>query len=262
MGGAARGPGSGGLVLPPFCYTDPAGRAQVGPDRAFRRRPDQERAGLEPGDGELRPACGARPRFNRFCSADLPALSAFYDAASGKGFNGRLFMNGEEAGSEGARSRTGLDGTSWELPRLGKLSFENVVANPATRTPWSPKPANSTPGKVYFYLGAKTSSGTAVERAGLTNGTPLWLEGGQHRHRGQRHRHRLRNAFTLVDLGNLEGKTGAELDVQSTAAGGRASTARGQRLGSRHLQREPVRRLHQHVRRIADRRARSQDRCC
>ncbi len=34
--------------------------------------------------------------FNRLCSADLPALSALYDVASGKGFNGRLFMNGEE----------------------------------------------------------------------------------------------------------------------------------------------------------------------
>jgi len=70
--------------------------------------------------------------FNRFCSADLPALSAFYDAATGMSFNGRLFMNGEEAGSEGRAFAHGLDGTSWELPRLGKLSFENVVANPAT----------------------------------------------------------------------------------------------------------------------------------
>jgi len=85
--------------------------------------------------------------FNRFCSADLPALSAFYDAASGKGFNGRLFMNGEEAGSEGRAFAHGLDGTSWELPRLGKLSFENVVANPATRTPWSPKPATARQGR-------------------------------------------------------------------------------------------------------------------
>ena len=31
--------------------------------------------------------------FNRLCSADLPPLSALYDVASGKGFNGRLFMN-------------------------------------------------------------------------------------------------------------------------------------------------------------------------
>jgi hypothetical protein len=34
--------------------------------------------------------------FNRFCSADLPAVSAFYNRATGKGYNGRIFTNGEE----------------------------------------------------------------------------------------------------------------------------------------------------------------------
>jgi len=51
--GVARAHGGKGA------FVFPVDRAQVGPDRAFRRRPDQERAGLEPGDGELRPACGA-----------------------------------------------------------------------------------------------------------------------------------------------------------------------------------------------------------
>ena len=39
--------------------------------------------------------------FDRLCSADLPAVGAFYNSQTGNGFNGRLFMNGEEAGSEG-----------------------------------------------------------------------------------------------------------------------------------------------------------------
>jgi hypothetical protein len=39
--------------------------------------------------------------FGRLCSADLPALSAFYNAASGNGYNGRIFMDGEEIGAEG-----------------------------------------------------------------------------------------------------------------------------------------------------------------
>ena len=39
--------------------------------------------------------------FNRFCSADLPDRSAFYNAATGKGTPHRIFMNGEEAGAEG-----------------------------------------------------------------------------------------------------------------------------------------------------------------
>jgi hypothetical protein len=41
----------------------------------------------------LTPATGTYS-FSRFCSADLPAFSAFYDAASGAGYNGRIFMNG------------------------------------------------------------------------------------------------------------------------------------------------------------------------
>lgn len=37
--------------------------------------------------------------FNRFCSADLPVSGAFYNSASGKGSQARIFMVGEEAGS-------------------------------------------------------------------------------------------------------------------------------------------------------------------
>jgi len=74
--------------------------------------------------------------FNRLCSADLPALSAIYDAASGKGFNGRLFMNGEEDRDGGrgfAHVVTGEQkGISYELPYLGKFAWENAVANPST----------------------------------------------------------------------------------------------------------------------------------
>jgi hypothetical protein len=37
----------------------------------------------------------------RLCSADLPARSAFYNSRTGKGYSGRIFMNGEEVGNEG-----------------------------------------------------------------------------------------------------------------------------------------------------------------
>ena len=40
-------------------------------------------------------------QFGRLCSADLPAVSAFYDAATGLGTTERIFMNGEEIGNEG-----------------------------------------------------------------------------------------------------------------------------------------------------------------
>lgn len=73
---------------------------------------------------------------SRFCSADLAPVSAFYDAATGLGTQSRLFLTGEESGAEGrpmAVIITGSDaGSMYELPRLGNLSFENLMANPYT----------------------------------------------------------------------------------------------------------------------------------
>src|SRR6185503_11538511 len=69
---------------------------------------------------------------SRFCSGDLPLLTAFYNPATGAGFNGRIYMNGEENGNAGRAFAHFLDGNSYELPALGKLSFENAVANPST----------------------------------------------------------------------------------------------------------------------------------
>src|SRR5262245_49568128 len=69
--------------------------------------------------------------FARFCSADLPAPTAFFDAASGLGTTERIFMDGEENGVTGrqfAHIATGPNtGVSYELPKLGKQSWENSV---------------------------------------------------------------------------------------------------------------------------------------
>ena len=125
---------------------------------------------------------GANVAFNRFCSADLPAVSALYDAASGKGTAERIFMNGEESGAEGrafAHVVTGaLAGSSYELPYLGRMAFENAVANPGTgdrtvvveQDDTSPTSDTDVNGQVYVYAGDKKSSGSLVERAGLTGG--------------------------------------------------------------------------------------------
>jgi hypothetical protein len=72
-------------------------------------------------------------QFGRFCSADLPPATAFYNPASGKGYPGRMFLNGEEAGNEGrafAHIISGFEkGSSYQLPFLGRMSYENVLAN-------------------------------------------------------------------------------------------------------------------------------------
>lgn len=113
--------------------------------------------------------------FGRFCSADLPAVSAFYNSATGKGTKERIFMNGEETGNNGralAHIATGPEaGYTYELPYLGKASWENYVACPFP----SDKTIvigmdDTTPGQVYVYVGTKTNSGDDITRAGLTGG--------------------------------------------------------------------------------------------
>jgi hypothetical protein len=109
--------------------------------------------------------------FNRFCSANLPPRAAFFNDATGLGFDGRMFLNGEEPGALGRAFAHGLDGTSYQLPHLGRAAFENVLANPSTGDK-SVVMANddSTDGQVYLYIGAKKNTGTSVDKAGLTGG--------------------------------------------------------------------------------------------
>lgn len=113
--------------------------------------------------------------FDRLCSADLPAASALYNAASGKGYQGRIFLNGEETTPEGrifAHIATGDNaGTSFELPDLGKFAVENVLAHPASGDMTLVAMNNDAmPGQVYFYIGQKQKKGDEIEQAGLTGG--------------------------------------------------------------------------------------------
>ena len=110
----------------------------------------------------------------RLCSADLPALSAFWNPSSGKGYDGRIFMSGEE--TSGGRAfghvATGPDaGNSWQLAAIGGGEWENLVANPATGDKTLVLGTeDATGGQIVVYSGDKQDSGNAVERAGLTNG--------------------------------------------------------------------------------------------
>ncbi len=74
--------------------------------------------------------------FSRFCSADLPATNAVYNTTSSKGVpatTARLFFNGEETSGKSPWMHV-VDGTfagqSVELPALGQLSYENLLACP------------------------------------------------------------------------------------------------------------------------------------
>ncbi len=111
----------------------------------------------------------------RLCSGDLPAVSAYFNASSGLGTQARIFMSGEETGAEGrlfGHVATGPEaGTSYELPRHGKFSWENSLAAPFAQDKTVVIGTDdTTPGEVYLYIGTKTNSGSEVDKAGLTNG--------------------------------------------------------------------------------------------
>ena len=123
---------------------------------------------------------GVTAQIGRLCSADLAPVSAFYNASTSTGYNGRIFLNGEEIGNEGrgfAWVATGTDaGKVFELPHLGRYSIENLLANPFLTGADANKTIvagndDSTPGQVYVWVGNKSNTGTAIDKAGLTNGT-------------------------------------------------------------------------------------------
>lgn len=153
--------------------------------------------------------------FGRFCSADLPDPTALYDVASGLGFDGSLFFNGEEIGNEGRVLAHALDGTTYELPRLGKASWENVVPNPKPGvTTVAIGLDDSGGGQLYIYAGSKTDEGSPVERAGLTNGRLFGLRVIDYpveSNSGVVTEAR----FEAYELGNVENWSGARLDQVS-----------------------------------------------
>ena len=152
---------------------------------------------------------------NRLCSADLPPFSAF--SSGGMGYDGRIFMNGEESGTEGrafAHVVTGPEaGTSYELPYLGKFAWENAVAHPDPGAKTVVVGMDDGPGnQVYVYVGDKTTTGTAPQKAGLTGGklygvkvVGLGLEADTSVVDDN-------TAVTLVDQGYVNGLSGVELD--------------------------------------------------
>lgn len=160
---------------------------------------------------------GVNVNFARFCAGDLPDHGAFFDAESGLGYEGRMFMNGEETGEEGRGMAHDLNGTSWELPRAGKFSWENGVVNPKTGVNTVLVGLDdSGGGQVYIYVGTKTGAGNPVTRAGLTNGELLGLRVSEMPNEPTAG---LPSAtpFDTYNFGNVENWTGGELDDESNA---------------------------------------------
>jgi hypothetical protein len=115
---------------------------------------------------------GTPTAWARFCSSDLVPAGHLFNAASGNGFEGSIYLTGEETGAEGRLFGFLEDGTGQELPRFGKLSFENaLLANTGTDATVGISTPDSTPGFISLYSGTKTNTGNAFDKAGLTNGS-------------------------------------------------------------------------------------------
>ena len=110
--------------------------------------------------------CVAPNAYHAACGTALAFLFGGFAAASrvlrsqpGLGYNGRIYMNGEEI-AEGRCFAHLMDGNSYELPWLGKFAHENSVAHPATWQQNGGRGLDDTSprGQVYIYIGDKTES--------------------------------------------------------------------------------------------------------
>jgi Ca2+-binding RTX toxin-like protein len=119
--------------------------------------------------------------FQRFCSGDLPSQTALYNMVTGLGSQSHIYFTGEETSPSisspigGRPTATIVDGsgagTTYELARLGNMAYENVVANPFEQNKTVVALSDDeTGGEIYIYVGDKQSTGTEVDKAGLTNG--------------------------------------------------------------------------------------------
>ncbi len=117
-------------------------------------------------------------------------------------------------------SRHALDGTSYELPALGKFSHENSVANPSTgaKTVVVGLDDTSPTGQVYVYVGDKKKIGNPAELAGLTGGTLYGIKVSGFPIETAGTGIPSSTGFTAASLGDVTAKTGAELETLSDAA--------------------------------------------
>ncbi|MEO0032168.1 MAG: hypothetical protein RIS94_1926 [Pseudomonadota bacterium] len=160
--------------------------------------------------------------FSRFCSGDLADTTAYFNAATGTGTTARIYLTGEESGVEGRAVATIVSGanagTAYELPALGNLSFENLTANPLAQAKTIVAATDDGQnGQVYIYVGEKQATGTDIDKAGLTDGLlyGIKVSGIADETNGAA----VNGSFTLEQIVDAAGKTGAQIDAASEAQG-------------------------------------------
>ncbi|MBU3693117.1 MAG: DUF839 domain-containing protein [Candidatus Nanopelagicaceae bacterium] len=118
---------------------------------------------------------------NRFCSATLAPAGLFYDKASGLGYQGAVFLTGEEGGDESRAFAVNMDGEMVQMPRFGLSAWENL--KPAQTKGKSTvvlgmEDGSAVDSQLWLYQGTKTKKGQWFEKAGLNNGKLYVLSAG------------------------------------------------------------------------------------
>jgi hypothetical protein len=160
----------------------------------------------------------------RLCSGDLAARIAYWPQATPTSAEPIIFLSGEEVGAEGrafAHVVTGANArTSYDLPYLGKYSWENAVARPYASTKTVVIGTDdSTPGQVYVYIGDKQATGSVVQRAGLGGGIVYGVKVPNVPLEDRTTAINGATRFELASLGDVSAKTGADLQADSVTAG-------------------------------------------
>lgn len=174
------------------------------------------------GTGTWSNAASSAQNWGRYCSGDLAEASAYKFGALGT--DARIMMNGEEVGNEGRAyahiaTGTGINQT-WQLPHMGKFSWENSVANPyAQEKTLVLGTDDTTPGQLYLYIGTKTSTGNDIERAGLTNGTVHGVKVSGIALEDRAAGIASGTVFTLASLGSVANTSGGTLQTTSVSNG-------------------------------------------
>ncbi len=123
---------------------------------------------------------GGRNTFSRFCSGDLADQSAYFNPATGLGTSEKIYMAGEEGGAGGRMlAHVVSERVGYQLTRLDTVqgSWENAVARPmASDTTLVMANSDGGANRVYAYVGTKQSTGSVIDKAGLTNGSTFGIQ--------------------------------------------------------------------------------------
>ncbi len=123
---------------------------------------------------------GSLYTLQRFCSADLAEVSGLYNPSSGLGTTERIFLSGEEASGAGRVIGTGIsERVGVELIPFNALvgAWENICVRPmASDKTVVVATSDGNANRVFVYEGTKQSTGSIMDKAGLTNGTGYGIQ--------------------------------------------------------------------------------------